>query len=442
MDSQVTQCPFCDTAFRVSPDQLALASGMVRCGSCLQVFYAPDYVKAGIQPDHQSSSAHDQEGAVDAATAEADIPEIDDEVASDTETDNARGPEAPPGSSNPYLSYPPLPDVTDPRRTELDGALKEESTASDDADSAELSDPEMMSETDHASDPPPAVSAPLSVPVADAGEVLWVGAESLDVVDAASEAGDSEIPDSADPDRELVSDFGEEQQVSAEPAPGPETDGEEIVPEAGPPETESPDLPVRAETEETSDTTDLSAAVLENLRVEAESPELILGEPVPPPVRGRLLWFAGAVLLGMVLVAQYGYFNRDRLVQLPDARGWYETICRYAGCVLPVYRDYSAFRTVRLLVRSHPEVPGALAVDAVIRNSAIYRQKFPRLALSFTDINNQIVARRIFEPDEYLGGELTGLKYFPPSTEVRLALEILDPGQAAVGYSLVPVENN
>jgi predicted Zn finger-like uncharacterized protein len=39
-ESFVTQCPHCQTSFRVSYHQLSLARGAVRCGSCLQVFNA------------------------------------------------------------------------------------------------------------------------------------------------------------------------------------------------------------------------------------------------------------------------------------------------------------------------------------------------------------------------------------------------------------------
>ncbi|HEK0909078.1 TPA: zinc-ribbon domain-containing protein, partial [Pseudomonas putida] len=39
-DSFVTQCPHCQTRFRVTYHQLSVARGVVRCGQCLQVFNA------------------------------------------------------------------------------------------------------------------------------------------------------------------------------------------------------------------------------------------------------------------------------------------------------------------------------------------------------------------------------------------------------------------
>jgi predicted Zn finger-like uncharacterized protein len=46
----ITRCPKCGTAFRVTPTQLQSAKGAVRCGSCLHVFKAQDYIVAGPQP--------------------------------------------------------------------------------------------------------------------------------------------------------------------------------------------------------------------------------------------------------------------------------------------------------------------------------------------------------------------------------------------------------
>ncbi len=39
-DSFVTQCPHCQTRFRINHQQLSVARGVVRCGQCLQVFNA------------------------------------------------------------------------------------------------------------------------------------------------------------------------------------------------------------------------------------------------------------------------------------------------------------------------------------------------------------------------------------------------------------------
>ncbi|WP_415902998.1 zinc-ribbon and DUF3426 domain-containing protein [Neptuniibacter sp. QD29_5] len=41
--SIITQCPSCETQFRVTPGQLKVANGQVRCGACLAIFCAVEY---------------------------------------------------------------------------------------------------------------------------------------------------------------------------------------------------------------------------------------------------------------------------------------------------------------------------------------------------------------------------------------------------------------
>jgi hypothetical protein len=99
----------------------------------------------------------------------------------------------------------------------------------------------------------------------------------------------------------------------------------------------------------------------------------------------------------------------------------------------------SSIETTELVIRVHPETERALLVDAIIRNTSAYRQPFPLLEMKFTDINNLVIATRRFLPKEYLGGEMVGLRFIPALTEVRLGLEIVDPGKNAFGYALEAV---
>jgi hypothetical protein len=101
--------------------------------------------------------------------------------------------------------------------------------------------------------------------------------------------------------------------------------------------------------------------------------------------------------------------------------------------------NLSQISTRKLIVRSHPAIRNALIIDAIILNSAAFAQPFPKLELKFTDLDFKTVASRRFEANEYLGGELTGSKFIPARTEVRVSLEIVDPGNLAVSYELYAV---
>jgi hypothetical protein len=150
-------------------------------------------------------------------------------------------------------------------------------------------------------------------------------------------------------------------------------------------------------------------------------------------------WLGVLGLLGL-LALQVLWFQRGALAG--DAR-WREPWLRVCAAVAPVldcglpdYVNLGEIRTRDLVVRSHPTAQRALVVDAVIANEGRYPQPFPDLALEFTDISGTPVAGRRFKPFEYLAGEMAGLRDIPAHTEVRLAIEIVDPGEAAIGYAL------
>jgi hypothetical protein len=82
-----------------------------------------------------------------------------------------------------------------------------------------------------------------------------------------------------------------------------------------------------------------------------------------------------------------------------------------------------------------------LKVDVLIINNAPFDQPFPDLELVFTDINENPVAARRFTPDEYLGGELAGRKLMPQNQKIYISLDLVDPGESAVNYSIQIIGN-
>ena len=134
---------------------------------------------------------------------------------------------------------------------------------------------------------------------------------------------------------------------------------------------------------------------------------------------------------------QYAFFNMERFAQDLRYRGYYETACAYLVCEVPDFRSPDDLMTREVVIRSHPEAERALIVDLLLRNAAEHRQVFPRLRLQFFNLNGQVIGSRIFKVDEYLGGELRGLKYMPARTEVRISLELVDPGADANGYEMI-----
>ncbi len=175
--------------------------------------------------------------------------------------------------------------------------------------------------------------------------------------------------------------------------------------------------------------------------------EISLAMVEVPLHKGRFGYYLTYSLLILLLLVslggQYLWFNKDQLAAREDLRHYYVRACQVLepriGCNLPDYVNLSDISTRKLIVRSHPAIRNALIIDAIILNSADFAQPFPRLELKFTDLDFKTVASRRFEAREYLGGELTGLKFIPARTEVRVSLEIVDPGNLAVSYELYAV---
>jgi len=111
----LTQCPFCQTSFKVSEDQMHAANGVVRCGSCMEVFLAGqhriilkekaaqidqlireyDAAQDRVAREQETDTAEDQDSDIpqadDSQESPAahwdDDPEYDDEEASSDGTD-------------------------------------------------------------------------------------------------------------------------------------------------------------------------------------------------------------------------------------------------------------------------------------------------------------------------------------------------------------------
>ncbi|MCZ6617009.1 MAG: DUF3426 domain-containing protein [Gammaproteobacteria bacterium] len=161
-----------------------------------------------------------------------------------------------------------------------------------------------------------------------------------------------------------------------------------------------------------------------------------LGEPVSFAPEKRFRWWVPPflTLAFAALVAQVMWLQVENWTRDPTIRPLYEMACEFIGCELPVLRDLDRLLVKKLVVRSHPEVEGALIVDALIVNEAPFAQRFPVLELRFTSIEGDLVAGGRFHPGEYLAGELEGVEQIQPSIPVHIELEFVDPGSEAVNY--------
>jgi hypothetical protein len=154
----------------------------------------------------------------------------------------------------------------------------------------------------------------------------------------------------------------------------------------------------------------------------------------PPRRSGRWLWGLVSLLLALLLAGQYLYFQRNKLAEDARLRPWLVTFCQYARCQLSPIRAPERIHIVSREVRSHPTIKNTLLIELVLVNEAPFRQPWPTLQLTFSDINGQTVARRSFKPGEYLQTNHNLADGMPSQTPVSLDLVLVDPGKKAVNF--------
>ncbi|MGB7647603.1 MAG: DUF3426 domain-containing protein [Pseudomonas fluorescens] len=402
-DSFVTQCPHCQTSFRVSHAQLSVARGVVRCGSCLQVFNAAKQLLEQAGKDV--------------------IPPVAPAIVETAEPE-------PRAISQKQWSAAEL----DLDSLDLDEEL------------ARLEQREIQPTTEFGRHREDNLSARRDTTEPD--EEPW--SDSLFSESAADRAEAAEATITPEPTVEPSTPSRTEPSLSLEPV---ELDDEPLPPQL---RLNDPlDAPLHHERLSAADTTDefdddlpsieplrkrrersepaMRAEVLQDL---TDDPLQLDWQKRRSPWGRRLLWSLLILLGAGALVGQYIAYHFDELARQDQYRPWFQQLCPQIGCTVPSKVDIAKIKSSNLVVRSHPEFNGALVVDAIIYNRAPFSQPFPLLELRFADLNGHLIASRRFKPGEYLNGDLEGMAEMPPQTPIHIALDILDPGAKAVNYSL------
>ena len=414
-DSFVTQCPHCQTSFRVSHAQLSVARGVVRCGSCLQVFNA-------------AKQLLEQHAGKEAVTPVAPLIS-----------------EPPPISEPAPVEPPAIVETPEPRAI----SQKQWSAAELDLDSLDLDEElarleqrEIQPTTEFGRPREDALSARRDSHEPE--DTTWPDSLFSEPADERAPEVEDE-PDVVEP--EPVRPERTEPSLSLEPV---DLDDEPPIPQLRLHDPIDPNA--RRERLSASDDVDDELPLIEPARkkrervessARAEALQDLTDDPLQldwqkrrSPWGRRLLWLLLIVLAAAGLGGQYIAYHFDELARQDQYRPWFQQLCPQVGCTVPSKVDIAKIKSSNLVVRSHPEFSGALVVDAIIYNRAPFSQPFPLLELRFADLNGHLIASRRFKPGEYLNGDLEGMAEMPPQTPIHIALDILDPGPKAVNYSL------
>lgn len=424
-DSFVTQCPHCQTRFRVTYHQLSVARGVVRCGQCLQVFNAARQLLEQSQGAAPTPVATTPVAPTVPATpaVEPPAPSQDDWAATldamDLDQELAR-----------LERRGPRPER---QNTERDESLQ---ARRDDQHPELHGDEPFGTATDDRLEPD---SQPTPAPAP-----VLVEQEPLDLEPIAQERTEPTLGQTLELDDE-----GTPAHVPAErdePATERLSSLDEPRPEKGLSalDDDVANLRLSARDDDAEDDERLEPVLASKPSRARKEPLVdVVDDPLqldwqkPAPNWGkRLLWGFLALLAAGLLAFQYVYYHFDEMARHDRYRPLFQQLCPIVGCQVPTRVDIARIKSSNLVVRSHPDFKGALIVDAIIYNRASFSQPFPLLELRFADLNGQLIASRRFKPSEYLSGELAGRGEMPSQTPIHIALDILDPGPKAVNYSL------
>lgn len=444
-----TECPSCKTVFKITANHLKIAHGKVRCGSCSTVFNALD----SLIENYESSSAPVQKAAsAPAATTEAPVEQIFDDVKIPGMELASEEPLGTPSQATPKFDAGD--DIfSQPARSEIEAVAAESDreqgpTGADDFGALDLTG-DLDGELGGAAPSAPAAEQNL--------------ATDFGLADLGADAGANAGPDVGSMDFEL--DFGDEKTATdnvSRGAPKPETDeladflNEQELSVSQP---EALSRPEREKSAPVAPEKPLSMGAEFEPRLDEPASALNIGKAPAGAAEdyvlqelgnkwqfrfgwvSSLFWLTVIVVLLVVLVLQFAYFKRADLAKYPTLRPLLEQMCslasNYVDCTIPLPSDVHAIDLMDRDVRSHPNKKNALLITSTILNKAAFTQPFPVLQITFSDINQKVVAAREFQPSEYLSKDVDIKDGMKASVPIKIMLEIVDPGPEAVNFEFI-----
>jgi len=397
-----SQCPECQTRFRVTAAALRAARGTVRCGRCGSAFDALERLSDSIPP----------------AVAERPVAPLllaGEEAASSS----------PPADVEYHFSAEDLERVfveaTEWRDTFLSSPLPTDT----------------VGEPAGVGSEPPLVVVDEGSAVEDItleGERLPTEEEPEPVREIDLDSTDEleilrNVPDSAYPEEEDDSDAHGAQETPEVPelvaAAEPESE-----PEPEPMSTAQPASPPAAAAE--PEPVPLSA---QRWRSRVAEPE-----PEPEPVAARgwhaVAWTVASLLLLLALGAQLVHHYRQDLVRHPQLERPLRAAYERLGIPLAPNWDLAALELRQWGNDADAASGGEMIVRASLTNRAPFAQPHPVLRLELEDRFGVTVATRDFEPADYLKNPSQAGRLIAPGSSSEAELQLADPGTEAVGYRL------
>jgi len=432
----VTRCPACRTAFRLVADQLRLRQGLVRCGQCDTVFDAREHlievpVPAAAPVSVAAALAHAEQTQATARAREHetpfdpgfdpgyDVPALDSPTMMMSEAEQAAAEEAPaeeaPVEAAPAEEAPAgEPPVEEARPPSAPWPTLDHAAFGDSVPGHSSLDPAAAFAPPSASAAPPSgvYSAKATwPPVKPAGSPA---AAPAPVAPPAPPPADALPTPNPFPATEPVRSASEYLRAADPAVAPPDAFARDADPYLAPPAgaTEAPrdgtpDAIARESTtrhwirREPTAGPVFAPDFLRHTR-DRERPRAPRAK-LAAPVNKRFWARAAVVVLAIGALLQGTYLARSQLAgRVPVLRPLLEAACAPLGCDVPPWRDLEALRIDSSQLQKQDEASDVYQLAVTMRNQGRATTALPAIELVMTDLQDQLLLRRVLQPAEYL----------------------------------------
>jgi len=156
------------------------------------------------------------------------------------------------------------------------------------------------------------------------------------------------------------------------------------------------------------------------------------------PRRGppAVVWAFGILVALTLLAAQFFYFYRNELAQLPQLRSPLAQFCALLRCRLFDAQSAAVPQLEKTQIAPHPRYANVLRIRASLVNRSDHAQRLPLMEVSLTDNDGKLLARRTFTPREYLETLPADVAPLAAHVAVSALIDVTNPDGKAAGYEV------
>ncbi|GAC1552688.1 MAG: DUF3426 domain-containing protein [Collimonas sp.] len=429
-----TQCPHCQTTFRVANDQLKLRGGLVRCGSCREVFNGIEHlVRSEVATPAATLAATPAATPAAAPEQEANTVQTHAVAADSAPLTEPQHRESLPATGHPLpaisISEPFIVNAPETRTTTSDRVEAAIDGLEEDLRIAEETSQSAPADVHHTPfglikpsaptdpDEPASISPPPNVwhrHMDDSDDednqmarMTLMHVAGQDDYPLTAKAGAKDGAAHTDDDDDELDRIIDELQRKP-------WRGEKNAAEGN--ENSS-----KKKSRETTAEPELDAI---------DEPDFVLSarrrQRLGGPLRGAM-WGIGALLL-IGLVGQSAYFFRDQLAaRMPQLKPTLVSACAKIGCTVDLPMKIDSISIEANELQAVDPARNLYSLNLLLRNRSDTVQAWPNIELTLNDANEKAIVRRVFAPRDYLNAAASAAQGFGSDQEqpVKLGFELL-----------------